>query len=63
MIGYILVIAAKALLANIWDEKKSTVKHLSSSGGRLCWYNIYDADHANDMFKMTVNDPAERYFE
>ena len=36
MIWYMAVTAAKALLAEIQDEKKSTEDHLSSSRCRLC---------------------------
>ena len=43
-------------------EKKATVEHLSSAGGRLCSYNTSDADHEAGLFKMSVNDPAERSF-
>ena len=28
----------------------------------MCWYNISDADRVDGLFKMTVNDPAERYY-
>ena len=42
--------------------KKATEEHLSNYGGRFFRDNTYNADHAADIFKMTVNDPAERYF-
>ena len=63
MIRDMAVTEAKALLANTCDEKKSTEEHLSSSGGIFCWYNTSDADHVDGLFKMTVNDTAEIYFD
>ena len=36
--------------------------HLSSSGVRICWDNISNADNTNGLLKMAVNDTTERYF-
>ena len=62
MIGEMAVTAAKALLVDIRDGGKSMAEHLSSAGGRLCWDNTYNDDHAASLFKMAVNNPAERCF-
>ena len=42
--------------------KKFAADNLSSAGGELCWDNTSDSDHAAGLLKMSVNDPAERYF-
>ena len=63
MIREIAVTSSKALVAEIGDGNKSTVEHLSSNGGGLCWDNTSNADHAASLFKMAVNDPSERYFD
>ena len=55
MIGEMAVTSAKALLSEIWDEKKAMEEHLSSAGGRLCWDNTSDSDHMAGLFKMAVN--------
>ena len=62
MIGEMEVTATKALLANIRDEKNATEEHMLRTGRRLCWDNTSNADHAAGLFKMSVNDTAERYF-
>ena len=62
MIGEVAVTSAKALLAEIRDEIKAAAEHLSSAGGRLCWDNTSNAEHAAGLFKMVVNGTTERYF-
>ena len=56
------VTAAKALLADIWDGKKATEEHMLSAGGRLCWDNTSNSEHASGLFKIAFNNPAERSF-
>ena len=58
----LVVTAAKALLSEIWDEKKATTEHISSAGVRFCWDNTSDDDHVDSLLKMIVDDPVKRYF-
>ena len=56
-----MVISDKLLIDEIQDEK-NMAEHISSSGGRLYWYNTSDSEHVAGLFKISVNDPDERYF-
>ena len=38
------------------------MEHLSSSGGRSCWYNTSNSDRAAGLLKMAVNDTSEISF-
>ena len=62
MIGEMAVTAAKALHAEICN-KKATTEHMSSDGGILCWDNAFNYEHEACMFKISVNDPSEKYLE
>ena len=62
MIGDMVVTAAKALLSEIWDEKKAMTEHISSAGVRFYWDNTSDDEHVVSLLKMFVNDPVKRYF-
>ena len=61
MIREMVVTADKVLISDIRDEKKATAKHLASAGGRICWDNTSDVDHAAGLFKMEVNGTSEIY--
>ena len=62
MVGDMVATAAKAVISEVWDQKKATADYMLSAGGRFCCNITSDDDHVSELFKMPVNDINERSF-